>query len=148
VVTPPEEVVRRDESEVNDEPRPLNEDEEVLDPAVAVVWDPVGWLLEASAEHGVIGAAAALPGDEAAAMASETTIAATSVRRAPLSQGNIRGGSFRLFTEVLLRPHDNASERPAAEEVERGRIRTLQPSQGLNRPRLLSVACDADGRQA
>jgi hypothetical protein len=102
-VTPPEEVVRRDESEVKDEPRPLNEDEEVLDPAVAVVWDPVGWLLEvASAMHGAIGAAAALPGDEAAAMASETMVAATSVRRAPFSQGNIREDSFRLFHRGLV----------------------------------------------
>jgi hypothetical protein len=115
VVTPPEEVVRRDESEVNDEPRPLNEDEEVLDPAVAMVWDPVGWLLEASAEHGVIGAAAALPGDEAAAMASETMIAATSVRRVPLSQGNIREAPFGCSQRFWLRPHDNATDAPAAE---------------------------------
>jgi hypothetical protein len=94
VVTPREVVVRRDESDVNDEPLPSDEDEDVLDPAVAVVRDPVVGLLEASAEHGVIGAAAALPGEAAAAMASAAMVAAMSVRRAPLNHGNMRENSF------------------------------------------------------
>jgi hypothetical protein len=129
VVTPPEVVVRRDESEVKDEPRPLNEDEDVFDPAVAVVCDPVAELLEASAEHGVIVAADAVPGADAAAVANATIKASTSVRRAPFSQGNIRGSSFRPCTDGVLRPHDNATGALAAKGAQPGRSRTLQHSQ-------------------
>jgi hypothetical protein len=96
VVTPFVVLVRRVEIDVYDEPRPLNEDDEVLDPAVTVVRDPFAALLEASAEH-VGGTGAAVAVDDAT-MDSAATVAAKSIRRAPFRDGSTREDSFRLFT--------------------------------------------------
>jgi hypothetical protein len=87
-VVPPDEVVRLLETEIDTTPVPDDEDDEVLDPALAVAWEPAAGLLDASAEHGAIGAAGAVLGSEAAAMASAVTALATSGRTVLLTREN------------------------------------------------------------
>jgi hypothetical protein len=81
VVTPPDVLVRLLDTEVDDEPDPDDEDDDVLDPAVAVKCDPLAALLDASAEHALLGVAAAVPNEESATITRAIVGLAMSARR-------------------------------------------------------------------
>jgi hypothetical protein len=101
VVVPFDVLVRRRESDTDRDPCPPDEeDDEVLDPALAMMWDPEAALLDASAEHGVIGAAAAVPEADAATMVRAKEVAIRA-RRTPVSDAStgrlLVGGVRAMF---------------------------------------------------
>jgi hypothetical protein len=109
VVIPPVVVVRLLDTEADEDPEPDDDDDDVLDPAVALTWDPLAELLEASAEHTLLGAAAAVPNEESATTTRATLGLAMSARRfllthvymGPLPSDGHR--SFSTYTREAFR---------------------------------------------
>jgi hypothetical protein len=81
VVIPPDVTVRLLEADTDEVPEPDDEDDDVLDPAVAVTCDPLAELLEASAEHVLLGVAAAVPNEASATITRAAVGVAMSPRR-------------------------------------------------------------------
>jgi hypothetical protein len=100
VVVPPEVVVCLLETEVDDEPEPDDDDDDVLDPAVALKCDPLAELLEASAEHALLGVAAAVPNEESATITRATAGLAMSARRFLLTHRYMGTPPFQTVIET------------------------------------------------
>jgi hypothetical protein len=92
---PPEVVVRLLETEVDEDPAPEEDEDDVLDPAVALTRDPTPALLEASAEHTLLGAATAVPNEESAPIATVAISVATSAPRFVLTHTYMGTPLFR-----------------------------------------------------